>query len=73
MRAMKRLALVALFALPMAMTGCEKLGDATGPDLSKVEGPSAARVKVVVQADTSGASVGGVVSPPPSGYDPAWP
>jgi hypothetical protein len=37
---MKRLALVALFALPMVMTGCEKLGDATGPNMSQA--PSAA-------------------------------
>ena len=81
MRAMKRLALVALFALPMVMTGCEKLGDATGPEMTNVGGPSAAQVKVVVGTDSSKVEVGATAPTPPpddpadpdGGYIPAWP
>ena len=73
MRAMKRLALVALFALPMVLTGCEKLGDATGPEMSKV--PSAAHVKGPVQNDSTEFESSAAMPPPPpdGGYDPAWP
>ncbi len=74
MRSMKRLALLGLLALPMVLTGCEKLGDATGPNLRAPGAASAAKVKVVVgdttTVTTSSAPVDVDVD---AGYELGWP
>ena len=72
MRSIKRLALIGLFALPMVLTGCETLGDATGPNMQAPGAPSAAKGGNP-PSDSTSTSPSPKQGPTQKGFEIGWP